>query len=631
MRENNKIHAVAILTMAFFITLVSCSTPEERMLEESLDFAGANRGELERVIEHYDDEPEKQEAAKFLIRNMPRYYSYRGWQLDTIKSKLAYLSKTPSITDMTIVADPSLEHVNTSSLRKVYDSHVITARYLIDNIDRAFTAWRSRPWNRSLCFDDFCELILPYRIGNEPLSDWRRLYAGRYSRMLDSLYHGSDVVEACRVADGLIAHDGCKYYSRFSVPHLEATFLFNNRIGECREECDIGTYAMRACGIPVATDSYHWSPWGTHQWLVVRDTTGIYLQFDINNIKPSRGKRSADNRKKGKVWRNCFGAPYQKDVTSNYFGHNTARVAVAGGADNIFLGLFSPMGWFAIGSGKFNGDSVAFHDIEPNVIYAPVARRGARYEAVGHAFMLDGATKRCRVFRADTSRLVAMTLTRKMPLGAKYAARLDRAIVGARIEASADSTFRQRHVVREFTAPLNYHVERIANSSSTRFRYLRFVAPKGVAMELADIAAYADTACSKRLPMRLVTKLSPVTMPQNITDGDMLTPFYAPMSVRSITFDFSRLTTLAAIDFYPRTDGNFIMPGDTYELLYHDGANGWKSLGTQIATGRTVKFSGPSGALFWLRDLTRGREEQVFIYEHGKQVFVADMPCYVIN
>ena len=617
--------------MTFFITLVSCSTPEERMLEQSLDFAGSNRAQLETVLDHYAGDREKLAAAKFLIRNMPRYYSYSGWQLDTIKSKLAYLAKTPNITDMTIVADPSLEHVNTSSLRKVYDCHVITARYLIDNIDRAFTAWRSRPWNRSLGFDSFCELILPYRIGNEPLSDWRRLYADRYSRMLDSLYHGNDVVEACRIVARLLAHDSCKYYSRFSIPHLEATFLFRNRIGECREECDIGTYTMRACGIPVATDSYHWSPQSTHQWLVVRDTTGIYLQFDIGNITPRRGKRSADNRKKGKVWRNCFGAPYLKDVTSNYFGHNTTRVAIAGGTENVFLGLFSPTGWFAIGPGECSGDSVVFHDIEPNMIYAPVVRRGDSYEAVGHAFMLDGATKRCRAFIADTSRLVTMTLTRKMPLGAKYAARLDRAIVGARIEASADSTFRKCHVVREFTAPLNYHVEHIANRSSARFRYLRFVAPKDVPIELADIAAYADTACRKQLPMRLVTELPPVTMPQNITDGDMLTPFYAPMSVRSITFDLSRFTPLAAIDFYPRTDGNFIMPGDTYELLYQDGANGWKSLGTHIATGRDIKFRGPSGALFWLRDLTRGREEQVFIYKHGKQIFVADMPCYVIN
>ena len=79
MRKNNKIHIVAILTMTFFITLVSCSTPEERMLEQSLDFAGSNRAQLETVLDHYAGDREKLAAAKFLIRNMPRYYSYSGW------------------------------------------------------------------------------------------------------------------------------------------------------------------------------------------------------------------------------------------------------------------------------------------------------------------------------------------------------------------------------------------------------------------------------------------------------------------------------------------------------------------------------------------------------------------------
>ena len=48
---------------------------------------------------------------------------------------------------------------------KIYDAHIITAEYLIDNIDCAFDNWQKRPWNRSLSFEDFCEYLLPYRIG----------------------------------------------------------------------------------------------------------------------------------------------------------------------------------------------------------------------------------------------------------------------------------------------------------------------------------------------------------------------------------------------------------------------------------------------------------------------------------
>ena len=62
------------------------------------------------------------------------------------------------------------------STPKVYDCHVIKAEYLIENIDLAFAAWQKRPWRHSLSFDEFCEWILPYRIGDEPLENWRKVF-----------------------------------------------------------------------------------------------------------------------------------------------------------------------------------------------------------------------------------------------------------------------------------------------------------------------------------------------------------------------------------------------------------------------------------------------------------------------
>lgn len=57
---------------------------------------------------------------------------------------------------------------------KIYDSKIITADYLIENIDLSFEVWKKYPWNKHLSFDDFCEFILPYRIANEPLSNWQK-------------------------------------------------------------------------------------------------------------------------------------------------------------------------------------------------------------------------------------------------------------------------------------------------------------------------------------------------------------------------------------------------------------------------------------------------------------------------
>ena len=57
---------LCIICSAFFFW--SC----ESNLEKSLKMAGENRSELEKVLEHFENDPDplKFEAAKFLIENM---------------------------------------------------------------------------------------------------------------------------------------------------------------------------------------------------------------------------------------------------------------------------------------------------------------------------------------------------------------------------------------------------------------------------------------------------------------------------------------------------------------------------------------------------------------------------------
>ena len=180
------------------IFFMACSSPEDKRLEQALAFAGDNRGELEKVLDHYKENTEKQEAARFLIRNMPRWYGYEGGQLDSIKPVLIQKEKKEIVPKEVI---EKWRRVSFYSLPKVYDAKVITADYLIENIDLAFDVWKRYPWNRNLGFDDFCELILPYRIGDEPLSSWRKLYHDYYTAILDSSYQGDDVIEACKAVD----------------------------------------------------------------------------------------------------------------------------------------------------------------------------------------------------------------------------------------------------------------------------------------------------------------------------------------------------------------------------------------------------------------------------------------------
>ncbi|UVR28842.1 hypothetical protein NXW46_15175 [Bacteroides fragilis] len=74
------------LLWVLLVGSLCCSCIGNKRLEYALEFAGENRGELEKVLEHYNDSGLKQDAARFLIENMPRYFSYEGWQLDTLKA-----------------------------------------------------------------------------------------------------------------------------------------------------------------------------------------------------------------------------------------------------------------------------------------------------------------------------------------------------------------------------------------------------------------------------------------------------------------------------------------------------------------------------------------------------------------
>lgn len=190
---------LARLLVLFSLVCISCahSSFEQKQLKHALDFATSNRLELEILLQHYTYDSLKLEAAKFLIRNMPHCYSYQqGGEMDSVKRVRTYYSPFGQI-DQTYAR--RWGHYTYRNLPKIYDAHIITAEYLIDNIDRAFDNWQKRPWNRSLSFEDFCEYLLPYRIGDEPLEEWRELYEKKYGYLLDSIYKGSDVVEAANL------------------------------------------------------------------------------------------------------------------------------------------------------------------------------------------------------------------------------------------------------------------------------------------------------------------------------------------------------------------------------------------------------------------------------------------------
>jgi hypothetical protein len=86
--------------------------------------------------------------------------------------------------------------------------------------------------------------------------------------------------------------------------------------------------------------------------------------------------------------------------------------------------------------------------------------------------------------------------------------------------------------------------------------------------------------------------------------------------------DFGKKVEINRIRYMPRTDDNSIVKDEVYELVYWDD-NQWISAGVQTSEkdNYLLYTDVPSGALYLLHNLSKGKEERIFTYENGKQIW----------
>ena len=206
------------LLLVFLSFLFSCH--KKSNLERALELAGKNRIELEKVLEHYGKDPAdnlKLRAAQFLIENMDSYSFVTSpgieayyHTLDSIFS----LNGDDELTEEQEVLLSQMRNPNPLLFKTIPDLQYVSAEFLIDNIDRAFEAWKS-PFAKEMNFDDFCEYLLPYKAGATDHPDfWRSVYKDTFYPYIKSAL---DTI--CRLDSGLILHyptielNGENYYS----------------------------------------------------------------------------------------------------------------------------------------------------------------------------------------------------------------------------------------------------------------------------------------------------------------------------------------------------------------------------------------------------------------------------------
>lgn len=624
------------------MSLFSCSVPDR--LEIALQFAGDNRPELEKVLVHYKDDSLKLHAARFLIENMPAHYSLWGDELDSLYVALSQYSDSGKYDNRY----DYLKKYAFNNLHRQNDAKNIKADYLIENIDYSFRVWHEVPWGKYISFDDFCEFILPYRIKDEPLTHWKRDLYHRFRPVLDSLYHGSDVIQACKyLNDYLKSGREWRYSDDFNSPHLSALFLVDKRIGDCNALSDFVTYCMRSVGIPMAIDRYLWSPeyGSSHAWTAVLDTTGYAVSFSFGEHSPQRN--TSVGRQKGKVYRSCYAMQkerlekleanshirstlsdcFLKDVSSEYFPSSAPPVVKCDFLRNtknttVWMALFRMNGWVPIGDTVCENGEANFGHMEPGIIYATLYQREGKMIPAGYPFQIEKWSGNVIYYRPEGED--SMIITRKYPLHDGMQYMIERMNHG-RFEGANRKDFSDAETLCQLWKMSTSMFNEVKIKEPHKYRYVRYISVDWETGDIGEVAWYSDSI-SPPLKGKLLStphyRNEPFFASENAMDGDPLTFFSSAVRPGWVGLDLGIPQLISRITYTPRNDDNFIRPNDLYELFYFS-ENGWVSLGKQYGDQKQklVYYNVPQHALYWLHNWTRGKEEQVFVYWNGRQYF----------
>ncbi|WP_319759338.1 transglutaminase domain-containing protein [Maridesulfovibrio sp.] len=188
------------------ICLCGCSTvnyqnrlsPYSDSIKTILETSGSNRAELNKFLKKYEGMPEKQQAAQFIVANLP----------------------------------PS-------------DRAGLSSDELAENLDYAFLTRESTSWGRNISWNDFLNYVLPHRVSQEKTSCWRKKF---YNELLPLVSECASMEEAVlKINRWCFSKTGFKSTQRWDQ---NPQMTINRGWGRCEEAVILTVCALRSVGIP---------------------------------------------------------------------------------------------------------------------------------------------------------------------------------------------------------------------------------------------------------------------------------------------------------------------------------------------------------------------------------------------
>lgn len=379
-------HIVFFLILVSFFTF-SCQHNSSSGVKTALRLAGNNRSELEKVLDHYQQNKAdslKLRAACFLIENMPSYFWQTGLnQFDAVFDSIA---KIPAISVRRETFRQLLDSVaqipSSDYPRVIRDIEILDADYLIENIDLAFEAWYRHPAEKRDNFNTFCNFILPYRNYNEPVErGTRRRFIEEYRWVFDSLENN---VPLKTIADQIInpfkfalSNFRSQYPLPLSIKQFKAC-----RMGLCTDEVNYFIHLFRALGIVSSEEfiPYYGNSYSTgHSFLRLEYSNEIYCEGNLLEVYKEESIPKVYRRTYSKVVTKPGDTCLYKDVNQQY------KTTIDVELDLVLnkpakhnrpgIYVFAPRTqWLRVAEGFWKDNKFLFKNIGTNVLYFEVAK-----------------------------------------------------------------------------------------------------------------------------------------------------------------------------------------------------------------------------------------------------------------
>lgn len=665
---NKREISVYILFLAIGAVFSGCAEKESE-LDSALTLSGDNRIELQKVLDHYS-KPEdslKLRAAEYLITNMAGKYTVTSTALEAYEDLIPRIAEVPADEGLN---SPRIDNLfqefqkkdtrtSDTRLRKLSDLENISAEYLIKSIDDSFDTWESTPWHNHYTFEQFCEYVLPYRSMTEYLSDWKTdgrrkelWWSPNYDAITDPLVLCDSLQ---RKIDLTFNHGMDNYGVPLSYPNL-----IRSHWGNCIDEANYTLFQMRANGIPAAIDFVpQWaSLHDKHYWNAILDTTGRSVDLQIGW---GRAPGKVDLREKvAKIFRKTYTIQRDeiiykrlgkesipgvfrlcniRDVTSQY-GIPVADVPVT--VKNVpkdtkilYLCVSALQRWEPVAYAEIKGKKAIFKDISTGIIHNDVYNTKEKDLGKGivllPAYYIDGKVVpakppfilthegEIKPFTPDIVQKRTVVLRQKMRIPYRFIG-FAQQLVGNRFEGANRPDFSDAVTLAEIKDSVHCHMQTLSVDNPGKYRYVRYMDNRGNRAMVGELAFFGENG-NKISGTPIGVKDRYWYEPKSKAfDGDIVTFYETAEPAAWIGLDLGKNQRISAVGFSPRTTGNDVEPGNLYTLYYWNG--GWKEIATKQAESHEITFNGvPENALLLLSDRTKGKEERIFTYENGKQVW----------